>query len=54
MTEKRHYQKHEFCDSVGCCGYMLPGDCEKDCSWNAYQFHRWLQDNGFEIVKKEN
>ena len=27
---------------------------DSDCIFTAKEFHRWLKDNGFEIMKKED
>lgn len=51
----RAYHKHEFCRDVRCPG--LAGDkCNAPtafCPLTAKQFHEWLRDNGFEIIKKD-
>lgn len=56
MSEKRKYEKYEFCKSV-CCEELEPYGCgRKDlpvswCIKSARHFHHWLKENGFEIVK---
>jgi len=53
------YKKYEFCTSKGCIGVQWENgklDCTMlpdECLFTAKEFHRWLRDNGFEIVKKE-
>jgi len=52
------YKKYEFCTSKGCIGVQMENgklDCPmlpEECLFTAKEFHRWLRDNGFEIVKK--
>ena len=50
---RTRYQKYEFCDTIDCPG-MRNGKCQvkqEDCIRTAKEFHHWLSDNGFEIVK---
>ena len=61
----RKYSKYEFCKSVN-CNQLIPesktygiNECcmfknDHDCIFTAKEFHRWLKDNGFEIMKKED
>ena len=53
----REYRKYEFCDAERC--RFLSSDrnsClvsqEGNCPFTAKEFHHWLKDSGFEIVKK--
>ena len=62
MTE---YQGGEFCKAVKCeirlqlddlvkgsDEYMqLKNICKTDCKKTAYEFHDWLDNNGYSIVK---
>lgn len=57
----REYQKYEFCESVKCkaLAYSLSntpqcGRYSDTCIKTAKQFHQWLVDNGFKIVKDES
>ena len=57
----REYQKYEFCKAVD-CRYHYPENVfegencaatgKKECPYTAKEFHHWLNDSGFEIVKK--
>lgn len=52
---KREYQKHEFCKAVNCEDLSDNNFCESNtttCCHTAKEFHRWLQRNGFKIVKE--
>ena len=50
------YQKYEFCEGSGCLNFNGV-KCEHDgknpilCNRTAKEFHKWLKENGFEIVK---
>lgn len=53
----REYGKYEFCKALKC--FELKPYLENafrcargDCIWSAAYFHRWLDKNGFAIVKK--
>ena len=55
ILELIEYQDHEFCTSVNCLWHHCSG-CDKDsknCVYTAKEFHKWLKNNGFEIVKVE-
>ena len=51
----KEYKKYEFCKSVGCieltkkepikCGAVYK------CVYTAREFHRWLKNNGYKILK---
>lgn len=50
------YKGGQFCDAIGCSynksrkeGYKQ--HCIAEC--RAYEMHQWLEENGFEIVKRE-
>ena len=61
------YQRREFCKSVRCqlqidLDQQAPGSneyekvrksCESGCRYTAYQFHHWLINNGYQIVRTE-
>lgn len=50
------YGKYEFCKSVGCT-LLLNGKCnveyDSHCIYRAKEFHNWMKDNEFKIVKAE-
>jgi hypothetical protein len=54
----QEYQKYEFCRAFepdGACIDLVDGKCtvqaDFDCQYTAKELHRWLQDNGYRIVK---
>ena len=61
------YQRREFCKDIGCpIQHQLekhrPGTdeyeevrriCKTDCIHTTYEFHHWLTDHGYEIVRPE-
>ena len=50
------YEKFEYCKSVGCNEWRKSKNkrlCDTECSFTAYDFHDWLINNGFKIVKDE-
>ena len=57
---KREYQKYEFCKAVNCSCYtpgakdlqVLPNCITSDCVMTAKEFHHWLMDNWFKIIKE--
>lgn len=61
VHEVRGYEKHEFCKSVGCTYLDTNSNgkitfCKKQgkgwtCSKTAKEFHCWMIENGFVIVK---
>jgi len=62
------YQRREFCKDILCPVQLdldaqeegskrheaLRGICKKDCRSTAYQFHHWLIDKGYLIVRPES
>jgi len=45
------YQKYEFCSDIECLSFEL-GACQNaECSHTAKEFHHWLSENGFEILR---
>lgn len=55
MTAKREYQKYEFCKAVNCPVIKNQSTCEIGsimCIRTAKEFHLWLKDNGYKIVKE--
>jgi len=52
------YKKYEFCTSKGCIGVQMENgklDCPmlpEECLFTAKELHLWIDENGFEIVKK--
>lgn len=55
QSNKREYQKHEFCLAMK-CSWFQHGVCtlKPGCAYTARQFHYWLKDNEFEIIKASN
>ena len=60
----RSYGDHEFCKSVNCIFLIQSGQfadqytCERkergtNCTKSAKEFHKWLNANGFFILKLE-
>jgi hypothetical protein len=61
------YKKREFCNDVKCSvqaelnsrkegsdGYeKLRETCSSGCKFTAWQFHHWLIEHGYSIVKSE-
>ncbi len=49
------YGKHEFCKSMN-CPYLTPATtCDIcGCFYTAKQFHHWLQENNFKIIKGDS
>jgi len=58
----KKYKKHEFCITEGCAGmrsnidgvYDYCSYAPEHCLKTAKEFHKWLQANGFQIVKPDN
>ena len=62
------YQRREFCKDVECpvqielnaleegsAGYEEKRlVCKEDCRFTTYQFHHWLIDKGYIIIRPEN
>jgi len=62
------YKKREFCNDVKCpvqveLNKLEPGSewyekirqtCKDDCKFTTWQFHHWLIDKGYEIVRPDN
>ena len=62
------YQRREFCKDVRCqvqldLDKQEPGSeayekirniCKADCRYTTYQFHHWLIDKGYLIVRPES
>jgi hypothetical protein len=52
---QQEYQKYGFCRDIG-CAYAPPSGCKMDapgCVRTAKEFHHWLKENGYRIVKGE-
>jgi len=47
------YEKNEFCKAMKCI--FFDGNCKSKpvCIYTARQFHHWLQDNNFSIIKEK-
>jgi hypothetical protein len=52
------YKDHEFCKDIKCLQFY-DGECTKktptilssNCVHSAKDFHKWLKNNGYEIIK---
>jgi len=47
------YKKNEFCKAIRCPD-LVAGSCQHDefgCVATAKEFHNWLRENGFIIIK---
>ena len=63
----RDYKRREYCNSIKCPVQMqmnekgekskeyeaLRETCQKKCVHTTYEFHHWLIENGFLVVKPE-
>ena len=63
----RDYQRREFCKDVKCPwqveleaeaagspGYeVIRARCKNQCRYTTYQFHHWLIDKGFLVIKAQ-
>lgn len=61
------YQRREFCKDVGCSVQLelnnqvvgseeyenLRSTCRTDCKYTTWEFHHWLIDKGYLIVRPE-
>lgn len=59
--EMIEYQDHYFCKTIGCLAFISSiKKCsanlifQKDCIQTVKDFHKWLNANGYKIVKKDN
>lgn len=55
--QSRDYQKYEFCYDSGCLNFngVKCDICDRGsnfCTRTAKEFHEWLEDNEFKIVKE--
>jgi hypothetical protein len=54
--EYQEYQDYEFCKDVKCRDWLKSANCccpITDCNYSAKEFHIWLNNNGYKIVKCE-
>lgn len=56
-NKQRLYEKNEFCIAVS-CSWLHPltktcADKEGNCAYTAREFHNWLKENNFRIVKND-
>lgn len=52
MSEE--YKKYEYCKAVGCpCIEYAEQCCISGCIYTAKDFHKWLKENNFKIVKED-
>lgn len=61
------YKRREYCNDIKCSVQVdlnaqeesseeyekIRGICKDDCKYTTYQFHHWLIDKGYLIVKPE-
>ncbi len=51
---EREYEKYEYCKAIGCPAIEYGEKCcISGCIYTARQFHEWLKENNFKIVKEE-
>lgn len=51
--ENREYQDHEFCKAINCKYFFEDEDkCIYHCQYTAKEFHQWLKENNFKLIKK--
>jgi len=64
----REYRRREYCNAVQCPVQMMLNKhkedseeyenirniCKTNCIHTTYEFHHWLIENGFEIIKKKD
>lgn len=49
----REYKKYEYCKAIGCSGIEYSDKCcTSGCFYTAKDFHKWLKENNFKIVKE--
>jgi len=62
------YQRREYCKDIGCPVQRVleeqePGSekyeavrriCKEGCIHSTYEFHHWLIDKGYELVRPDN
>ena len=59
MSNENEYQNYDFCKDVECSELIKPYDkldskCNlSECVKTAKEFHKWLNSNGYRIVKCE-
>ena len=59
MSNENEYQNYDFCKDVECSELIKPYDkldskCNlSECVKTAKEFHKWLNSNGYSIVKRE-
>jgi len=52
----RKYKKYEFCKAIKCPA-LKDNLCLTDpemCMYSAKEFHQWLKENNFKIIKDNN
>lgn len=52
----REYKKYEFCKAIKCIA-LKDNLCRTDpemCMYSAKEFHQWLKENNFKIIKDNN
>lgn len=61
------YKRREFCNDIKCSVQLdlnaqeegseeyerIRSICKNDCEYTTYQFHHWLMDKGYLIVRPE-
>ena len=62
------YKRREYCNDIQCKVQVLMnqeeensdkyqelrGICKTDCIHSTYEFHHWLIEHGYEVVRKDN
>ena len=51
---EREYEKYEYCKDIDCpCIEYTKECCISGCDYTAKDFHEWLKENNFKIVKED-
>ena len=47
------YKKYEYCKAIGCpCIEYTEQCCISGCAYTAKDFHKWIKENNFKVVKE--
>lgn len=46
------YQEYEFCKAKKCWKYFENKCLDIGCQYTAKEYHKWLKENSFKIIKK--
>lgn len=55
MSDRMEYEEYEFCKDVRCPSFLLclqeSDTLIVDCVMTAKEYHKWLKEKGFKIIK---